>query len=134
MNPLTVCFCHPILSIISARVAPFLRWSMATTWDVLLPSRGCGFLRLGGSFALGRILGGSGLLGGLALRGRTLGQLGGTFGLTFGFRLSGQCRLRCHGLAQILDALPNPRSGRGPILELLDRRNARKAVPNGHQP
>src|ERR1700735_5707458 len=40
MNPLTVCFCHPILSMISARGAPFLRWSMATTWAVLLPSRG----------------------------------------------------------------------------------------------
>jgi hypothetical protein len=32
--------CHPILSIISARVAPFLRCSIATTWAVLLPSRG----------------------------------------------------------------------------------------------
>src|ERR1035441_10256002 len=31
MKPLTVCFCQPILSMISARVAPFLRWSMATT-------------------------------------------------------------------------------------------------------
>src|SRR5208283_1702877 len=40
MNPLTVCRCQPILSIISARVAQFLRWSMATTWAVLLPSRG----------------------------------------------------------------------------------------------
>ena len=39
MNPRTVCFCQPILSMISAKVAPFLRWSMATTWAVLLPSR-----------------------------------------------------------------------------------------------
>src|ERR1035437_5175275 len=40
MKPRTVCFCQPILSMISASVAPFFRWSMATTWAVLLPSRG----------------------------------------------------------------------------------------------
>src|ERR1017187_268490 len=40
MKPRTVCFCQPIFSIISASVAPFLRCSMATTWAVLLPSRG----------------------------------------------------------------------------------------------
>src|ERR1019366_4576906 len=40
MKPRTVCFCQFILSMISARVAPFLRWSMATTWAVLLASRG----------------------------------------------------------------------------------------------
>ena len=97
---------------ISAKVTPFLRWSMATTWAVLLPSRGeLASLRLGGG----------GLDSGLSLRERALGHLCATFGLTFGFRLSRKCRLRCHGLAQILDALPNPRSGRGPILELLDR-------------
>jgi hypothetical protein len=39
MNPRTVCFCHPIVCIISASVAPFLRRSMATTWAVLLPGR-----------------------------------------------------------------------------------------------
>ena len=40
MKPRTVCFCQPILSMISASVAPFFRWSIATTWAVLLPSRG----------------------------------------------------------------------------------------------
>src|ERR1700683_432693 len=40
MNPRTVCFCQPIFSVISAKVAPFFRWSMVTTWAVLLPSRG----------------------------------------------------------------------------------------------
>ncbi len=40
MNPQTACFCHPILSMISTSVAPFLRRSMGTTWAVLLPSRG----------------------------------------------------------------------------------------------
>jgi len=40
MKPRTVCFCQPILSMISASVAPFFRWSMAATWAVLLPSRG----------------------------------------------------------------------------------------------
>src|ERR1017187_2666220 len=39
-KPRTVCFCQPIFSIISASVAPFFRWSMATTWAVLVPSRG----------------------------------------------------------------------------------------------
>src|ERR1035437_805451 len=40
MNPRTVCFCQPIFSMISDSMAPFFRWSMATTWAVLLPSRG----------------------------------------------------------------------------------------------
>src|ERR1019366_6832154 len=39
MNPRTVCFCQPMVFKISARVAPFFRCSMATTWAVLLPSR-----------------------------------------------------------------------------------------------
>src|ERR1035437_1032712 len=47
MNPRTVCFCQPIFCMISVRVAPPLRCSIATTWAVLLPSRGaaasCGF-------------------------------------------------------------------------------------------
>jgi hypothetical protein len=40
MKPRTVCFCQPIVFMISASVAPFFRWSMATTWAVLVPSRG----------------------------------------------------------------------------------------------
>src|ERR1017187_2543260 len=54
MKPRTVCFCQPIFSIISAKVAPFFRWSMATTWAVLLPSRGpsvCGFVAFLGALA-----------------------------------------------------------------------------------
>src|ERR1019366_317825 len=45
MNPRTVCFCQHIFCMISVRVAPPLRCSIATTWAVLLPSRGasCGF-------------------------------------------------------------------------------------------
>src|ERR1019366_6804331 len=47
MKPRTVCFCQPIFCMISVRVAPPLRCSIATTWAVLLPSRGaaasCGF-------------------------------------------------------------------------------------------
>src|ERR1019366_4631434 len=39
MNPRTVCACHPVAFMISAEVAPFLRWSMATTSAFLLPSR-----------------------------------------------------------------------------------------------
>src|ERR1039457_1694028 len=36
MNPRTVCFCQPIVFMISAKVAPLLRWSMATTWAAFL--------------------------------------------------------------------------------------------------
>src|ERR1022692_1204268 len=39
-KPRTVCFCQPIFFITSASVAPPFRCSMATTWAVLLPSRG----------------------------------------------------------------------------------------------
>jgi hypothetical protein len=35
MNSRTVCFCQPICSMISASVAPCLRWSITTTWAVL---------------------------------------------------------------------------------------------------
>src|ERR1017187_1628315 len=59
MNPRTVCFCQPIFCMISVRVAPPLRCSIATTWAVLLPSRGaaasCGlaaFLPWGGFLAV----------------------------------------------------------------------------------
>src|ERR1022692_2271458 len=58
MNPRTVCLFQPILSMISVSVAPFLRWSIATTCAVLLPSRGpvascafAAFLPLGAAFA-----------------------------------------------------------------------------------
>ena len=39
IKPRTVCFCQPIFSMISGRVAPSFRSSMPTTWAVLLPSR-----------------------------------------------------------------------------------------------
>ena len=40
INPRTVCRCQPIFSMISTRVAPPLRCSIATTCAVLLPARG----------------------------------------------------------------------------------------------
>jgi hypothetical protein len=40
MNPRTVCRCQPIEVMISDSVAPSSRGSMATTWAVLLLSRG----------------------------------------------------------------------------------------------
>src|ERR1039457_3851137 len=93
MNPRTVCFCQPILAMISASVAPFFRCSMATTWAVLLPSRGpalssalAAFLALGAFFAVVVFL------VALALAGAALG-------LAF--------RLRLRGFAQALDALPD---------------------------
>src|SRR5690349_9123881 len=39
MNPRTLCFCQPVAFIISARVAPFLRWIRARTVAFLLPVR-----------------------------------------------------------------------------------------------
>src|ERR1017187_1959904 len=68
MKPRTVCFCHPIVFMISARVAPFFRWSMATTWAVLLPSRGpAPSCDLAAFLALGAILAGAVFLGAVAL-------------------------------------------------------------------
>src|SRR5450755_2191711 len=53
MNPRTVCFCHPIVCTISARVAPFLRCSMATTWAVLLARPGAAISGRASCLALG---------------------------------------------------------------------------------
>src|SRR6476620_3424149 len=39
MNPRTECACQPVAFMISASVAPFLRWSRASTVAFLLPSR-----------------------------------------------------------------------------------------------
>jgi hypothetical protein len=57
INPRTVCRCQPIFSTISARVAPPLRCSIATTCAVLVPTRGApasgplaAFLPLGARF------------------------------------------------------------------------------------
>jgi len=54
MNPRTLCACKPIWSIISDSVAQPLCWSMATTWAVLLPSRGAPDSRFAGLGALVR--------------------------------------------------------------------------------
>ena len=57
MNPRTVCFCHPMLCIISESVAPFLRCSMATTCAVLLPGHAAGISGTGADFlAVGAFL------------------------------------------------------------------------------
>src|ERR1019366_180954 len=73
MNPRTVCFCQPILSMISASVAPFFRWSMATTWAVLLPSRGPALSgALAAFLAWGALLAGVVFLVALALAGAPL--------------------------------------------------------------
>src|ERR1700728_444448 len=124
----------PFFSIISAKVAPFLRWSMATTCAVLLPSRGAvASCALAARLPLGAFLEEMAFLSCLALRGRALGRLWATFGLTCGFRLQGLCRVRFYWLSQVLDTLPDSGSGRRPILELLERGNGWQAVPDGHQ-
>src|SRR5713101_5486866 len=45
MNPRTLCFCQPVAFIISARVAPFLRWIRANTVAFLLPCRAAALWR-----------------------------------------------------------------------------------------
>src|ERR1017187_4019583 len=52
------------------------------------------------------VLGGGGLVGCLALGGRVVGRLCATFGVAFGFRLGGRCRLRRDGRGEFLNALP----------------------------
>src|ERR1035437_1702773 len=91
MNPRTVCFCQPILSMISASVAPFFRWSMATTWAVLLPSRWpAASCVLAASLALGAFLAGVVFLVALALAGAPLAACAPSLALAraFGFAAS----------------------------------------------
>src|SRR6266481_2387428 len=76
--------------------------------------------------ALGRALGGAGLLARLRFRGRALRRRCATLSLSFRFRL-----LR---LAQFLDALPDLARGGLGVLESLRRRHAWQAVPDCHQP
>ena len=128
MNPRTVCFCQPFFSMISTSVAPFFRWSRATTWAVLEPSRGPESFALV-FLPLGRVLGRGGLLGRLPLRGRALGALCATRGLPSGLRL-GRFRRGLGSFAQTLDALPNPGYRRLCVLELFDRGHSCQAVPD----
>jgi len=112
MNPRTVHDFHPIFSAISASVAPFLRWSMAITWAVLLPSRGPAASRFLAAFlALGAFLAGLAFVVALALGGapwppvRHLGLLG-------GFRLRG-FGLGLRGVAKSLDGDSQNAAGGG---------------------
>src|ERR1039457_6854934 len=74
MKPRTVCFCQPILSMISTSVARPL-CSIATTWAVLLPSRGAAsdFGAFAAFLALGAFLAGVVSLLGSAAAGATSG-------------------------------------------------------------
>src|ERR1035441_4519348 len=68
MKPRRVCFCQPMVFVISAGVPPFFRWSMATTWAVLLPSRGpAPSCDLAAFLALGAFLAGAVFLAAVAL-------------------------------------------------------------------
>src|SRR5579863_6501479 len=71
MNPRTVWRCQPIFSISSTSVAPLLRWSIATTWAVLVPSRGPAD-SLAAFLALGAFLAGVAFLAALAFAGAPL--------------------------------------------------------------
>jgi hypothetical protein len=98
MNPPTAWFCQPILSMISESLAPFFRWSIATTCAVLLPSLGpavsCAFAAF---LRLGAFLAAVAFLVALAFAGAPLAGRCVTFGLAF--------RLRLRRLAESLDAL-----------------------------
>src|ERR1039458_7255398 len=77
MNPRTVCRCQPMVFMISEMVAPVARCSMATTWAVLLPSRGAAAAsRPSRAFAavlpLGAFLAGVAFLAALPLSGAPL--------------------------------------------------------------
>src|ERR1035441_3917050 len=86
MNPRTVCPCHPIVSMISASVAPFFRWSMATTWAVLLPSRGPAVsCALAAFLALGAFLAAVAFLPALPLTGAPLAPCAPPLALRFAF-------------------------------------------------
>jgi hypothetical protein len=56
----------------------------------------------------------------LALAGAPVSACAPPFGRTLGLRLRG-LRFGLCGVAQMLDALPDPGSGRGAVLELFDR-------------
>src|ERR1039457_545909 len=124
---------------------------MATTWAVLLPSRGpaapdtlAAVLPLGAFLGAVAFLLASPLVGAplaacaprLAARAPSV-----AFGSVFGFagwrtdgRADGRTALLGHRLAEHLDARPYPADGRLAVRELLDRRDARQAVPNRQEP
>src|SRR5271154_4658917 len=90
MNPRTVWRCQAILSMISASVAPFLRWSIATTWAVLLPSRGAAASStLAVVLALGAFLAGVVFLVAVALTGAPLADCALTFAFLSAFGFAG---------------------------------------------
>src|ERR1039458_3526270 len=73
MNPRTVCRCQPMVFTISEIVAPPFRCSMATTWAVLLPSRGVAASRpLAAVLPLGVALAAVAFLAALVLAGAPL--------------------------------------------------------------
>jgi hypothetical protein len=119
---------------ISASVAPFFRCNIATTWAVLLPSRGpdSAFAGFAAFFGLGCVLSSGSLLGRLALAGSALGRLCASFALLVGLRLRG-LSLGFGWLAQALDTLPDPDDGRLRVLQLLNRLFASQAIQNRYQ-
>src|ERR1039458_8124098 len=108
MNPRTVCFCQPIFCMISVSVAPFLRCSIATTWAVLLPSRGPALsCSLAAFLALGALLAGVVFLVVLAFAGAPLalflplGELFFELAAFFGEAFSGPTVALCSATAAV---------------------------------
>jgi hypothetical protein len=122
---------HWVFSITSVSVAPFFRLSRPITSSVLLPSRGpvasfafAAFLALGARLAAVAFFPFPFADAPLAASTTPLAFLSafGFAGAASGFAASPR-----------LDTLPDPSSGRRPVLELLDRRGAGQAVPDCDQ-
>src|ERR1017187_1167663 len=136
MNPRTVCPCQPILSMISASVAPFFRWSMATTRAVLLPSRGPAVSRALAAFlALGAFLAAVAFLAALPLTGAPLAACAPALALrfafasglsAFGFAGSPSLPIRSQMRPTAAFALLNPFTGATPgrLFQMATRRSA----------
>ena len=156
MKPRTVCRCHPNFNMISASVAPSSRWSIATTWAVLLPSRGpARFCAVAAFLPLGAFLTAVALLVAFAFLGATSGACapalancslasGEAFASTWvggGFnrrlvltRYGVRNLVRAPGPPSPWNGFPNPLGGDLSVRELLNRYDSRQAVPNPDQP
>ena len=110
-------------------MAPLFRWRHGQHLGHLAALARCGGLpRLGGPLALGRVLGGTGLLGRLGVAATPLA--------TSAPPLAMRSAFGCTGCAAFGFAASS-RSGWPPSVRSLKwfyRRDARQAVPNGHQP
>src|ERR1022692_3139315 len=120
---------------ISEMVAPPLRWSMAITWAILLPSRGPppSFALAAFLAALGAFLAGVAFLVALAFAGAPLADCAPPLAFFFAFGFVACSGFGSSGAPQSLDALPDAAGGSLAALEALHGRDASQAVENRYQ-